>query len=305
VVVGLEQWGIKIHRSQGETVRRALLAEDALDTSLRLRCDEEYLILPLTAFRAGAQRFEFEMLPVSEELPRHELIGGIALMQERDPAGAALLLASRPSLHTVLFALSAVEGEYRTRRFEVLAGEPTTKTRYREYGLHFDIDLSQVYFSARLSEERQRIFRKSAARERVLDMFAGAGPFAITLAGRADVVVACDINPAAVSLLIHNVMLNRRKNVVAVLADAARLPSFLRGGFDRIIMNLPVDAHRFLPAARSLCRDGGTMHFYALQERAGEYLPLLRTLGCRTVAEREVRSYSPGRWHAVYDITVE
>jgi tRNA (guanine37-N1)-methyltransferase len=301
-VVGLEQWGIKVQRSQGETVRRALLAENALDTRLCLRREGEYLVFPLTMYREGARRYDFEALPVEEDLPRHELIGGIALIQERDPAGAARLLASRPSLHTVLFALSAVEGEYRTRRFEVLAGEPTTRTRYREYGLHFDIDLAQVYFSARLSEERQRIFRESVAGERVLDMFAGAGPFAITLAGRAGVVVACDINPAAVSLLIHNVMLNRRKNVVAVLADAARLPALLRGGFDRIVMNLPAGAHRFLPAARSLCRDGGTIHFYALQERAGEYLPLIRTLGCPAVTEREVRSYSPGRWHAVYDI---
>ena len=298
----LQQWGIKVHRSRGETVRRALLGEGAIDPALRLRTEGEYLILPLTSFRAGAERFDFETLPATGELIRHELIGGIALAQECDPEGALQLLSSRPSLHTVLFAQSAVEGKYRTRRFEVLAGEQTTKTRYQEYGLRFDIDLAQVYFSARLSEERQRILRDSSSGERVLDMFTGVGPFAITLSRKATVVVACDINPAAVDLLIHNIALNKRRNVVSVLADAARLPGMVRGSFDRIIMNLPIESSAYLPVARTLCAPGGTIHFYALQERTGEYLPLINGLGCSEVTERVVRTYSPGKWHAVYDI---
>ena len=303
-MIDLQQWGFKVHRSQGETVRRALLSEGALDPELRLRTEGEYLILPLTAFREGAERFDFEALPATEEFIRHELIGGIALAQERDPAGASQLLHSRPSLHTVLFPLSAVEGKYRTRRFDVLAGEQTTKTRYQEYGLRFDIDLAYAYFSARLSEERQRILQDAASGERVLDMFTGVGPFAITLARKAKVVVACDINPAAVDLLIRNIALNRRCNIISVLTDASRLPGMVQGVFDRIIMNLPVESSRYLSAAHYLCATGGTIHFYALQERTGEYLPLIRSLGCREVTERIVRTYSPGKWHAVYDIRV-
>jgi tRNA (guanine37-N1)-methyltransferase len=285
-------------------VRRALLGEETLDTGLRLRTEGEYLILPLTAFREGAEQFDFEPLPAAEDLPRHELIGGIALAQDQDPDRALRLLAARPSLHTVLFPLSAVEGKYRTRRFVVLAGEPTTKTRYQEYGLRFDIDLSLAYFSARLSEERQRILQVCTGGERVLDMFSGVGPFAITLAGKAGVVVACDINPAAVDLLIHNIALNKRPNIVSVLADAAHLPALVRGSFDRVVMNLPTESSRFLTAAHSLCAPGGTIHFYTLQEREGEYLPLIHSTGCTKVAERVVRSYSPGKWHAVYDIQV-
>ena len=89
-------------------------------------------------------------------------------------------LRSRPSLHTVLFPLSEVEGEYRTRRFEVLAGEPTTRTTCTEYGNRLVIDLSLAYFSARLSTERQRIAGLMEEDECVLDMFAGIGPFAIS-----------------------------------------------------------------------------------------------------------------------------
>ena len=42
-------------------------------------------------------------------------------MQEPDRAGAGVVLASRPGIHTVLAMTSDVQGEYRTREFEVLA----------------------------------------------------------------------------------------------------------------------------------------------------------------------------------------
>ncbi len=64
-------------------------------------------------------------------------------------------------------------------------------------------------------------------------------------------------------------------------------------------------APRYLPEAAALCRDGGTIHLYALQEREGEHLPLIRGVTRGEVLERRVRTYSPGKWHAVYDITLE
>ena len=70
-------------------------------------------------------------------------------------------------------------------------------------------------------------------------------------------------------------------------------------------MNLPLAAPEFLPAAAALCRDGGTIHLYALEEQEGEYLPLIREVTNGEVVERQVRTYSPGKWHAVYDIIVE
>jgi tRNA (guanine37-N1)-methyltransferase len=135
-------------------------------------------------------------------------------------------------------------------------------------------------------------------------MFTGVGPFAITLAKRALVVVAADINPAAIHLLIDNLRTNRVQNVLPVLADAERLGA-LPWQFDRVIMNLPHSAADFLDVAYTLCRNGGTIHLYAIQEREGELLPRIRSGPAGRVSEHEVRSYSPGRWHAVYDIAVE
>ncbi|WP_277749822.1 class I SAM-dependent methyltransferase [Methanoculleus taiwanensis] len=292
-------------RGDAEAARRRLAGDGMLDRTLKPRMEGELLLLPVVEPCEGARECEFEAFPERVELPRHELIGGIAIMQEEDPAGAERLLASRPSLHTVLLPESAVEGEYRTRRYTVLAGTPTTKTRYTEYGLRFDLDLGLAYFSARLSTERQRLLSLVQEGECILDMFAGVGPFAITLARRARVVFAADLNPDAVHLMIRNLALNRTGNVIPILADAGHLDRIGMPPLDRIIMNLPLAAPQFLTAAANLCRDGGWIHLYALQEQPGEFLPLIDALPVGDVREQEVRTYSPGKWHAVYDIRIE
>jgi tRNA (guanine37-N1)-methyltransferase len=300
----VEQWCIRVPVQRGEELRRALIEEGVLDLSLKVRREGALLLLPVTEERKEAVRDDFEPLPERLVLPRHELVGGIAIMQDNDPAGAAKILASRPSLHTVLFAAGVVSGEHRTREFTVLAGLPTTRTDVIEYGHRFAVDLSTAYFSARLSSERQRILSQMGNHETVLDMFAGVGPFAITLADRAELVVASDINPHAVLLMLANLAQNRTKNVLPVLADAHRLPSEIPFRFDRIIMNLPLSGTAFLPDAFRLCKPGGTIHFYALVSKEGEHSRIISGLGGVAAGERIVRSYSPAEWHAVYEIVV-
>jgi tRNA (guanine37-N1)-methyltransferase len=275
-----------------------------LDRTLRPRRDGDELLVPVTDRIEHAERATFEERPQPEALPRHELVGGIALLQEKDVPGAEQLLASRPSLHTVLYPESAVEGEFRTRSFTLLAGEDTTRTRYIEYGMRFEIDLAVAYFSPRLANERQRVLRLMGEGERVFDLFAGVGPFAITLAKKAGVVFASDINPGAVHLMVDNLHLNHVDNVVPVLADARRIGSVCAREWDRVIMNLPLMAAQFLDTAFALCRDGGWIHFYALQSEQGEFLPLIEAYTAGEIDERVVRSYSPSQHHAVYDIEV-
>lgn len=300
-----EGWCLRVPKSAGEKRRRELLDEGLLDSGLVLRTDNDDILLPLREPREGCERALFEEVPERPDLPRHDLIGGIAVILEPGGEGAELLLRSRPSIHTVLSPEGPVEGKFRTRRFTVLAGEPTTKTRYTEYGLDFKIDLSEAYFSPRLSGERQRVLGLMGEYERVLDMFAGVGPFAITLAGRARVVYATDINPGAVSLMIENVTLNRRKNVLPILADAARLAGVLPRGFDRVVMNLPFGAVKFLDTALELCRPGGTIHLYAMVGEEGTLTPIIREKRCRILEERVVHTYSPSEWLAVYDLKGE
>lgn len=301
---GDERWALRVDRRRAEETRQALIGRGLLDREHRPRSEGESLLLPLTAEVPGAEPAIFVPFPQRDDLARHELVGGIAIMQEEDRAAAETILASRPSLHTVVFPTGPVAGEFRTREFRVLAGEPTTRTVVTEHGHRFAVDLAHAYFSARLSTERQRVRSMMAAGERVCDMFAGVGPFAISLAGGASLVVAADLNPAAVSLMCENIRMNRCRNVLPVLADAAHLPGVFSRTFDRVVMNLPMESAHFLRAAFALCRPGGTIHYYALQEEEGAYLDLIGTFPAAAVAERRVRSYSPGEWHAVYDIAV-
>lgn len=304
VAIPVEQWCLRVDRKRGEETRQRLLRENALDRRLKIRAEGDILIFPVINPGAKRDRSSFEELEFPKSLPRHELIGGIAIMLDRDPAGAKELLSSRPSLHTVLFPLSAVEGTYRVRRFEVLAGRETTRTEYVEYGLHFTIDLSIAYFSARLSGERQRILSLMGAEERVLDMFSGIGPFAITLATKANFVIAVDMNPEAITLMIENIVKNRCMTVVPMLADAAHLGRIIDAPFDRVIMNLPMESSHFLEIAFTLCRPGGTVHLYVMESSWGSYLPLLSKYPVANIEERQIRSYSPTQYHAVYDIDV-
>jgi tRNA (guanine37-N1)-methyltransferase len=300
----VEQWCIRVPSRQGEETRQALLREGALDTSLKVLQDGDMLILPVLGERDGATRHEFESRPGREPLPRHELVGGIAILQDDDVAGAEKILASRPSLHTAVYAKGEVSGKYRTREFVVLAGIPTTRTQITEHGHRFTVDLAGAYFSARLSTERQRILAYVQEDEIILDMFAGVGPFAITFAAKAAFIVASDLNPQAIVLMLENIAHNRVKNVLPMLADARRLSEILPWKFDRIIMNLPLAGTEFLPEAFRLCRPGGMIHFYSLVSAKGEHSHRIRELGGVVLLEREVRSYSPGHWHAVYDIRV-
>ena len=300
----VEQWCIRVPAQRGEEVRRELIEEGTLDLSLKVRREGSILLLPVTEHRDSAERCDFEPQPERQVLPRHELVGGIAIMQDCDPAGAMNILASRPSLHTVLCTSSEVSGEYRTREFEVLAGIPTTRTDVIEYGHRFTVDLSTAYFSARLSSERQRILERMGDHETVLDMFAGVGPFAITLAARAALVVASDINPQAIMLMLANLAQNHTKNVLPVLADAHHLPAIIPWQFDRIVMNLPLSGNTFLSYGFRLCKPGGIIHYYSLVSREGEHNDCIHELGGEIITERMVRSYSPGQWHAVYDVRV-
>jgi len=300
----VEQWSMRVPVKRGEEIRRALIEEGVFDLSLKVQRVGSTLVLPLTGPREGAEIFNFETQPERQTLPRHELVGGIAVMLDRDPAGAANILTTRPSIHTVVYAASEVSGEYRTREFEILAGTPTTRTEVIEYGHRFTVDLTEAYFSARLSTERQRINNQVHKNETILDMFAGVGPFAITLAKKAAFIVASDINPQAIMLMLENISLNRVKNIIPMLADAHRVPAVLPWKFDRIVMNLPLAGKEFLPEAFRMCKTGGKIHFYTLVSARGEHTARIQDLGGIVLDEREVRSYSPGQWHTVYDIEV-
>ena len=189
-------------------------------------------------------------------------LGDFTASEKRRVAGA--LLEELKNLRVVMEQKGGIEGEYRLRTLRHLAGERRSMTVHRENGCSFRVDVAKCYFSPRLSTERLRIAEAVRSRERVLNMFAGVGPFSIPIAKvKGAKILSCELNEYAARLHSENDALNRVEGLIEVInADAAELPKITKRKFDRVLMPLPSDANRFLPTALALAKKGGTIHYY-------------------------------------------
>jgi len=199
-----------------------------------------------------------------------DVIGDIAIVrlaefshrEKRKVAGA--LLDELKNVRVIMEQEGGIAGEFRLRKLRHLAGEKRTLTIHKENGCSFKVDVAKCYFSPRLSTERLRVAQGVRKREKVLNMFAGVGPFSITIARAAGAhVTSCEINGYAAKLHRENNKLNRVEALVEVLAvDAGELPSMSKEKFDRVLMPLPEKADAFLPSALSMAKKGALLHYY-------------------------------------------
>jgi len=118
-------------------------------------------------------------------LPKKKLIGETLLEQVK-------------SAKSVFYQSSSVEGEFRTRDLEIIAGDDKTETEYKESGCRFIVDVRKAFFSPRLSSERMRISELVNDGEVIVNMFGGIGMFSIIAAKKKKCTVYnIDINPDA------------------------------------------------------------------------------------------------------------
>jgi tRNA (guanine37-N1)-methyltransferase len=318
---------VVVDRSDGERVRRRLAAAGLLDRAYDIDADAASVYLPVTdagavpdglSVTTHAVEPRDQQTTVAELLgyhPSFERIGEIAIVDEDDPVTAAAiadaLIAADLPVTAVLNRRSPIEGTHRVRAWDRLAGE-TTVTTHREYGYAYTIDLAAAYFSPRLATERRRVTTQVRPDERVVDMFAGVGPYAIPAADRGAEVVAVDINPAATALLVENAERND-VDLAVHTADVRTLADRLAGWADRIIMNLPHTAGEFLPTALQLAADGAILHYYDFQPRGDPFAPAIETLraalpagaALRVLETQEVRSYAPETVNICVDVRIE
>jgi tRNA (guanine37-N1)-methyltransferase len=182
-------------------------------------------------------------------------------------------------IKTVLKKSSAVEDEFRVRKYELLAGEDKTETIYIEYGSRYKVDVAKAYFSPRLGNERERIVKLVLPGEKVLVMFAGIGPYAIQIAKRAkpEIVYAVEINPDAVRYMEENIRLNKAGPLVKPFCgDARKVVPELGEKFGRIIMPLPKDAETFLDTAKAVAKEGAIIHLYIFADSKEEAIGKIR-----------------------------
>lgn len=185
-------------------------------------------------------------------LPKRKLIGEV-------------LLEKVKTAKSIFYQSSPVEGDYRIRRLELLAGEASTETEYKEHGCRFKVDVEKAFFSPRLSTERLRIAELAREGETIINMFGGVGMFSIVAAKKKKChVYNIDINPDAARLCSENISINKLKGTVeSIEGDASEvIESRLQGSGDRALMLLPERSDEFLQSAIKSLKPGGTLHYY-------------------------------------------
>jgi tRNA (guanine37-N1)-methyltransferase len=308
---------LRVPRAEGERMRRRLLESGLLRPGLPIAREGEDLWLPLTGppgelattFRVE----EHDFVPLDDErarsyrelvdlgvaleqkLPRSfDVVGDVVLVRlprELAPYGEVIgeaLLRFVPGARIVAED-RGVHGTARLRELRRLAGTGGFRTVHRENGLELRVDLERAYFSPRLAREHALVASQGRAGERVLDLCAGIGPFALGLARSVPDLraVAVDSNPEATRLLTENAeALGLGDRIEARTEEAeeylARAPVF-----DRAILNLPHGGGRFLGALGEHVAPSGTIHYYEVVERAE---------AARQGARRAEQLGPPGAW---------
>jgi len=167
---------------------------------------------------------------------------------------------------SVFYQSSDVEGDFRTRSLELVAGENRTETEYKEYGCRFIVDVEKAFFSPRLSTERERIANLVQNGDIVVNMFGGIGMFSIMAAkNKKCTIYNIDINPIASKLCEKNITLNKLDGkVISINGDAVQIiTDQLENKGDRTLMLLPERSDEFLEDAILATKNNGIIHYYS------------------------------------------
>ncbi|MFW6286104.1 MAG: class I SAM-dependent methyltransferase [Nanoarchaeota archaeon] len=163
-----------------------------------------------------------------------EIVGDIAIIEipksldeKSKVIGEALLKVNR-NIKTILKKSGIHKGEFRTQKLIYIAGENKKETIYKENGIKLKIDPENVYFSARLSTEREFLMN-NLGKKRVLVMFSGSGPYSfVALKKQPNLkrILSLEINPIGHKYALENRELN--KNLIKKSDLFVDIKSFLK-----------------------------------------------------------------------------
>ena len=238
-----------------------------------------------------------------------------SLLHKRKTIGEVLLEKVKTA-RSVYAQSSPVEGDFRIRKLELLAGEDKTETEYKEHGCRFKVDVEKTFFSPRLSTERDRIAELIQEGEIIINMFGGVGMFSIVAAKKKKChVYNIDINPDAARLCSENILLNKLKGTVeSIEGDAAKIieERLLEVG-DRVLMLLPERSDEFLDSAIKAAKKKAIIHYYChIHAEKKDQVPVLAPQHFLSVVKvkseilgaKIVRPVGPRFYQAVVDAAI-
>jgi tRNA (guanine37-N1)-methyltransferase len=292
---------LKIEPKKANAARSMLMDAGLFDTSRHVQHSRSYVYFPIKVKDAKAKKLSAKLHAdiVSKKEPDkgakddfrarlsdiltteeqqllsrgYDQLGDIAII-EFDGSKAKgrkigkLLIETNSSIKTVLAKAGAVQGKYRIRKVEYLAGKRNFIATYRENNCTFRFDVRKVFFSNRLSYERSRILGLVKDGENVMVMFAGVGPFAIEIAkaNPKTSVVAIEMNRFGYKYMRESITLNKLSNVKPVLGDVKKMSGKYKNFADRIIMPLPRSSMEFLDDVHKVAKKNAIVHFYVFSE---------------------------------------
>ena len=242
------------------------------------------------------------------------VVGSVVLVEVGEAPRPAELGEALLDLHgeadTVL-ARGGVSGPRREPDVAVLAGEGDTETVHTEHGTRYALDLAEVMFAPGNKDERARMGEVVGEGERVFDMFAGVGYFALPMARAGAQVTAAEVNPTAYRYLVENAVLNGVEDRVSAFRADCRDVEV--EGADRVVMGY-YDAWEYLDSAFDAVGSVGIVHLHEAAPAAELWdrpVSRLREAADRhgraveVLDRRVVKSHSPGVEHVVVDARVE
>jgi tRNA (guanine37-N1)-methyltransferase len=262
---------------------------------------------------------------ISKLYSAFDIIGSIIIIKIPDSLNskkqiiADTILMNFKSAKSVFAQTSAVQGDYRIRRLEHLAGDNSVITEYKEHGCRFKVDVTKTYFSPRLSTERMRVSKMITDNEIITNMFAGVGTYSILIAknNKSCKVYSIDSNPVANELALINAKLNKvQGQVIPICGDAREvIIRQLKGTSTRVLMPLPERAKEFVDfAVVALKESGGMVHYFAHVKASSKKLALVNAAldvkyvfinhDYKIVSTRVVREVGPRLYQTVSDIIV-
>ena len=337
--------GLQVKPEQAEKIRKYLSKKNILRKDLKIRRNDDFVYLPiekvpkeLDSNKIIEEDFEEikkkpksykEIISIPNKLKHklpisYDIIGDIILiklqeelLEYKEKIGESLLQTNK-NIKTVCLT-KPVKGELRIRDLEIIAGEKSTKTLHKEYGLSFEVDVSKIYFSSRLSTERKRVADLVKPNEIIVDMFAGVAPFSIMIAKYAHprIIFALDKNKDAVVYAQKNIKRNNVLDKIEIIhADAKKVKNILnKKGVkaNRIIMNLPFSAFLFFEYALEIIANQCILHYYditkekKIEERIKELNKIAEEnkISLTNFDIRKIKSYAPREFYIGIDITAK
>ncbi len=229
---------------------------------------------------------------------------------------AEKILNENKNVKSVLKKVSERKGEYRTREYELVAGDKNTEVVHKEFGYSLKLDPQKVYFSPREATERQKIAKEVKQNETVAVFFAGVGAYAIMIAKfrpKVKKIFAIEINPEAVTYMKENIRINKVSHLVSAMqGDVKEVAEKIYKICDRVVMPLPLEAKKFLAEAIGCTKANGIVNYYTVaeEENLSGDIELVHGIAkqlnrsVEILAKQKVLPYSPHKWKYRIDFRV-